>query len=231
MTSKTGSTTRKRGRGRPHHRSRDAVGRGGIIAAARKLLQRLPPHRVTIVMIARRAGVDPALVRYYFSSREKLFLAVAENIIATWAAHHPSPHAGPAERLASHVSGMVDFARSVRSMQRLMIDECAEARSPEVRKRVKELNDKAVQGYAQLFDQNQADALEPVDPLLAYVAIIGMAEFFVAAQSMIVPLLPRKMSDNELAERYKKFIVKLVLDGLRPRHDTASCASASPSGG
>jgi len=168
-------------------------------------------------MIAAKAGVDPALVRYYFASREELFLAVAENIVTSWAAAHPRAQAAPAEKLATVVSEMVDFARSVRSMQQLMIDECAEAKSAHVRQRIIELNARAVQGYARLFDQEQAEPLEPVDPLFAYVAVIGMSEFFAAAQSMIVPLLPQKISTDELAERYKRFLVKMVLDGLRPR--------------
>jgi len=212
-----GQQKRKRKRGRPQA-SEEGVGREGIIAAARALIETLHPHRVTIVKIAAKAGVDPALVRYYFSSREELFIAVAENLVTSWvAAHPPLARAAPAEKLATVVSQMVDFARSVRSMQRLMIDECAEAKSPQVRQRVLELNSLAVQSYAQLFDQKQAEPLEPVDPLFAYIAIIGMSEFFAAAQSMIVPLLPQKVSTDELAERYKRFLVKMVLDGLRPR--------------
>jgi len=211
-----GQQKRKRKRGRPQA-SEEGVGRDGIIAAARALIETLPPHRVTIVMIARKAAVDPALVRYYFSSREELFLAVAENIVTTWVATHPPAQAAPAEQLATIISEMVDFARSVRSMQRLMIDECAEAKSPRVRQRALELNARAVQSYAKLFDQKRSEPLRSVDPLLVYVAIIGMSEFFAAAQSMIVPLLPQKISASELAERYKRFLVKMVLDGLRPR--------------
>ena len=112
---------------------------------------------------------------------------------------------------------MVDFAQRNRSMQRLMIDECAEAKSPEVRQRVRDLNAAAVAGYARLFDQGQAEPLEPVDPLLFYIAIIGMAEFFSAAQPMIQPLLPARMSIAQLAERYKDFIVRMVLNGVVPR--------------
>jgi TetR/AcrR family transcriptional regulator len=211
-----GQQKRKRKRGRPQA-SEEGVGRDGIIAAARALIETLHPHRVTIVMIARKAGVDPALVRYYFSSREELFLAVAENIVTTWVATHPPAQAAPAAQLATAVSEMVDFARSVRSMQRLMIDECAEAKSPQVRHRALELNSVAVQAFARLFDQKQAEPLEPADPLFVYVAVIGMSEFFAAAQSMIVPLLPQKISASELAERYKRFLVKMVLDGLCPR--------------
>jgi TetR/AcrR family transcriptional regulator len=211
-----GQQKRKRKRGRPQA-SEEGVGRDGIIAAARALIETLHPHRVTIVMIAAKAGVDPALVRYYFSSREELFMAVAENLVTSWVAAHPPAQAAPAEELATIIGQMVDFARSVRSMQRLMIDECAEAKSAQVRRRALELNSLAVRSYARLFDQKQAEPLEPVDPLFAYVAVIGMSEFFAAAQSMIVPLLPQKISADELVERYKRFLVKMVLEGLRPR--------------
>jgi TetR/AcrR family transcriptional regulator len=219
---------KRRKRGRPQG-GQERVGSEVIIAAARKLLATLPPHKATNLLIARQAGVDPALVRYYFSSRQALILAVIENMIEEWVATHPSPDAGPAEQLAQHVAGMVDFARSARSMQRLMIDECAEAKSPEIRKRIREMNAEAVQVYAKLFDLDEPRHLEPVDPLFVFVAIIGMSELFVAAQAMIVPLLSHPTSANELAERYKRFIVKMVLDGLRPRtHNSDAAPSASP---
>lgn len=209
-------TKRRRKRGRPQA-SQQTVGREGIIASARKLLESLPPHRVTIVMIARHAGVDPALVRYYFSSRAELLFAVVENIVTTWTAAHPPPHAPPAEQLESWIRGMVDFAQRTRFMQRLMIEECAEAKSPEVRQRVRDFNAAAVAGYANLFDQGQPEPLQAVDPLLFYIALIGMAEFFAAAQPMIQPLLARRTSTAELAERYKDFIVGMVLNGVVPR--------------
>lgn len=208
---------KKRKPGRPHA-SQKTVGRAGIIGSARKLLEKLPPHQVTIKEIARQAGVDPALVRYYFASREELLFAVVENILTTWAASHAPPPGGtPAEQLATWIRGMVDFAGEVRSMQRLMIEECAESRSPQVRKRVRELNAAAVAGYARLFDPHHAQPLTRADPLLVYIAIIGMSEFFFAAQPMIRPLLPKSTSTATLTDRYKDFIVAMVLNGLKPR--------------
>ena len=209
---------RIRKRGRPHASQR-TVGREGIVASARKLLETLPPHRVTIVMIARKAGVDPALVRYYFASREELLFAVVENILMTWGQAYTLPTGTPAERLAGWIRGMVDFARNSRSMQRLMLEECAEAKSPSVRRRVRELNSAAIRGYAKLLDPGEREPLEATDPLLLYIALIGMAEFFASAQPMIRPLLPHKMSADKLAERYKEFVVKMVLNGLKPRRD------------
>ncbi len=184
--------------------------------AARRLLEKSPPHRVTNAMIAREAGVDPALVRYYFASRPELLIAVVEHIVSTWVAAHQPPNAAPTERLATAIRGMVDFAHGARSMQRLM-QECAESKLPAVRQRVRDLNAGGVARYARYLDQGEPDPLVPVDPLLLYIAIIGLAEFFVAAQPMILPLLPGKPDPEDLAERYKDFIVHLVLYGLKPR--------------
>lgn len=192
------------------------MGREAIIVAASQLLEKLPPHQVPNVMIARKAGVDPALVRYYFGNRAELVLAVVEHILATWEASHPDPDAPPADRLAAHISYMLDFSRRMRSMQRLMIDELAEAKSPSVRARVRELQAGAVRYYAQFLRPEGAPE-NSTDSLFMHVAVIGLCEFFAAAQSMILPLAPKDIDGGELVQRYEKFIRQLVLDGIRSR--------------
>jgi AcrR family transcriptional regulator len=211
------SVARKSGRGRGRPRLvQGTVGREAIVAAARQLMERLPPHQATVSAIARKAGVDPALVRYYFSGREQLMLAVIENIIESWTAAHPAPAAGPAARLAAHVGDMLEFSRKMRAMQRLMVEECAASKSADVRRRVRELNEGAVSFYRLLVHSDKQSAKNPTDPLFMFVAIIGMCEFFAAAQAMIQPLAPEGMAPEELASRYKDFITRLALDGLRP---------------
>ena len=213
---KTAPAARKSGRSRGRPRLvQGSVGRDTIVSAARALMERLPPHEATFSAIARKAGVDPALVRYYFTSREQLMLAVIEDIIDSWTASHPSPAAQPAARLASHVGDMLDFSRRVRAMQRLMVEECAGSKSPDVRRRVRELNEGAVSFYRLLVHSEKHSAKNPTDPLFMFVAVIGMCEFFAAAQGMIQPLAPEGMKGEELAARYKDFIIRMVLDGLR----------------
>jgi AcrR family transcriptional regulator len=217
----------RRSRGRPRAKQ-GAVGREAIVTAARKLLEKTQPHNATISSIARSAGVDPALVRYYFSSREELLLAVIEDILANWQQAHPPPASGPAARLAAEVRDMVDFALNVRSMQRLMVDECASSKSPEVRRRVRELNNGVVSRYALMLHAEKESRTSSTDPLFMHVALIGMCEFFAAAQAMIMPLVPEGISAEELAERYKDFIVRLVLDGMRSRVDPWSVKAPAP---
>jgi TetR/AcrR family transcriptional regulator len=206
----------RRGRGRPRI-NQPSVGRDTIVAAARQLMDEAPPHEATHSSIARRAGVDPALVRYYFKSRDQLLLAVIEDILTGWHATHPAQAGGPAARLGVEVGNMLDFARRVRSMQRLMIDECAGSRSAEVRRRIREINTAMVDQLALLLHPETKGAREPTDALFLYVAMVGLCEFFAAAQNMILPLAPGGLGADELAARYKKFITRLMLDGMRSR--------------
>jgi AcrR family transcriptional regulator len=234
-TKRTGQTRKaptspkpRRSRGRPRA-NQATVGREAIVASARKLLEKIAPHKATISSIARSAGVDPALVRYYFKNREELLLAVIEDILANWHFTHPAVATAPAAKLSLMVRDMLDFALNVRSMQRLMIDECASSKSPEVRRRVREMNAGVVSRYALLLHTEKETRTSATDPLFMHVAIIGMCEFFAAAQAMIRPLVPADVDDAELAARYKDFIERLVLDGLRASVEPWATRPASAS--
>lgn len=73
----TTGSTRRRGR-RPGPRDT----RGEIVAAARELFSTEPFDRVSLRAVARRAGVDPALVHHYFSGKAELFLTATVDISA-----------------------------------------------------------------------------------------------------------------------------------------------------
>jgi len=101
-----------------------------------------------------------------------------------------------------------------------MVEGLAEAKTPAVRAAVRELNAGAVQLYAQFLHLEGAEAESSPDPLFAHIAVIGLCEFFAAAQAMILPLAPKQIDAAELARRYRTFISGLVLDGLRSRLKT-----------
>jgi TetR/AcrR family transcriptional regulator len=203
---------KRRSRGRPRL-AQGVVGSHAILVAARQLLEKQPPHEVTMALIARHAGVDPTLVRYYFADREQLLFAVVEHILADWAPR-PPVDAAPAEQLAAQIANLLEFSSRVRSIQRLM-EECSVAKSRVVRERIRELNSHAVQSLAKLLRTDRQGGAEPLDAMFLHVAMIGLCEFFSAAQQVIQPLAPKGMPAAELSSRYAAFIQGLVLDGVR----------------
>jgi AcrR family transcriptional regulator len=206
----------KRNPGRPHSaQATDA--REAILQAACRLLKDKLPTQVTNSMIAREAGADPALIRYYFGDRSALLLAAVEELLKS--VRQPAP-AEPMDAEAFmnwRVDGTLQFARTARSMQRLMVDELGEGGSPEVREAIRQRNKGLVDRYAEILKTQIGDEIVAVDPLFLHVAILGVCEFFTAAQSVVLPLAEPGVEPAELARRYEAFVVDLFLNGLRRR--------------
>src|SRR5690606_15364045 len=139
----------KRKQGRPVA-AETGVGRDGVLAAAIRLLQTLPPAQVSINAVAREAGVDQALLRYYFKHREALlFQAVREMIEVDEREPGIEP---PVDALEEHFRRTFRFTRSAKYMQRLMIEELDCASTPEVLEQVREWNRVPVEVYQAIRD-------------------------------------------------------------------------------
>lgn len=208
-------TTNRRSKGRPVTASA-GVGRDALITAARQLLQELPPEQVTATAIARRAGGDPALVRYYFGNRTKLLLEVAQQIGGETNPEPPdSGH--PPDLLADIIHATFRFTRSARNMQRLMLNELDSASSGEVRDSVREWNRIPVNQYAAIKRLDEAGELIDFDPLFMHLVVVGISDFFVTGGPLVELLTPEGTDMDDLAQRYEQFVERLLLDGLRKR--------------
>ena len=210
------SKKQRRGKGRPVG-SGEGVGRDSLIAAAKKLLQELTPAQVTIAAIAREAGADPALVRYYFGSREALLLEVTQQI--TMQAETESAPAGldPAAGLEDLIHRTFRFTRSARYMQRLMAEELSTVRSPEVREKLREWQRMPVDAYQELRERDGGAHLTDFAPLFVHLAVIGISDFFHSGEEVVKMLVPEGTDLAELEREYEAFIPRLLLDGLRKR--------------
>ncbi|MGC1270833.1 MAG: TetR/AcrR family transcriptional regulator [Croceibacterium sp.] len=205
----------RRSKGRPDATSA-GVGREALITAARQLLQELPPAQVTASAIARKAGGDPALVRYYFGNREKLLLEVAQQI-GEEANQNPPESGDPVELLTNFIHGTFRFTRSARNMQRLMIDELDSTSSPELRASLRKWNRVPVDYYAGIKAIDRKGDLADYDPLFLHLAVVGISDFFVSGSPLIKLLVPDGTDMAELADKYEEFVERLLLEGLKKR--------------
>ncbi|MBU0554910.1 MAG: TetR/AcrR family transcriptional regulator [Alphaproteobacteria bacterium] len=203
---------RKRGQGRP---AENVVGREAVLETARRLVKEHPPARISIAMIAREAGVDPALVRYYFKDRSNLLLAVATSMMddLPYAARDPRP----ADKvIENNIRRSALFTRSNRHIHRLMVDELADAKASDVSERLGEMNREAVAWLGEVLARD-ASSVRKVDPALLHVAILGLFDFFATAEPVVRQLFPDDTDPDELAARYEEFVVDLLMNGLRSR--------------
>jgi TetR/AcrR family transcriptional regulator len=211
---KTPADGEKRKQGRPLA-GKGAVGREGVLQAAMTLLQTLPPNQVTIFAIAREAGVDPGLIRYYFGNREVLLLAAVKRLTE---AGDPLPGTDqPLKALQEYIKRTFRFTRSAKYMQRLMIEELDSASSPDVLDQVREYNLVPVEFYEQIASSDAGKELAPFDALFLHLAVIGISDFFVSGAPLVRLLAPAGTDMAELDRKYEAFVTQLLLNGLRKR--------------
>lgn len=204
---------------RPQGRPGEGVGRAVIIETVKQLLREMQPAKITLSLVSRRAGVDPALIRYYFKDRSNLLLEVVNDLLGT--IPHPAEEPGdPVSFIRQCIQDTHKFARSAKHMQRLMIDELADAPSETIRERHREINRAAVAAYARLADTGDA-SLRPFDPVFLYLAIVGIFDFYVSAEPLVRALVLPGTDLESLAGEFEAFVEDLLLNGLLPEKGEA----------
>lgn len=205
--------TVKRGKGRPADHS---VGRDALLETAKRLIKDLPPARVTVSLIAREAGVDPALVRYYFGDRSNLLMAVAESMLADSRSAELDP-SEPLVAIEEIVRRTAHFTSSTKHIHRLMVDELAGAKTAAIGEHLGELNRGAVSDLNNLMNADGPTGLRQVNPAFLHLALLGLFDFFASAEPVVRQLAPQGTDMKALAAEYEDFVVDLLLNGLRRR--------------
>ncbi|MCX7675752.1 MAG: TetR/AcrR family transcriptional regulator [Alteraurantiacibacter sp.] len=203
----------RRGKGRP---ANGGVGREAIIAAARRLLADQPPSQITITSVAREAGVDPALVRYYFKDRPNLLLQTALAMIED--VRVDEHFEGDAlDFIRERVASNFEFSRSARYMTRLMIDELAESESPEVRDSYRRMSERVVRRYGQVLNAPDSPLRPGVDPFFFHITLVALFDFYAKAGPLVRIHLPEGKTEEDMAAAYKQFVTDLLIEGLIAR--------------
>lgn len=211
--------SRKRAQGRPNE-GKNSVGPELLLRAARELLEKLPPAQVTRAALARQAGVDPNLIRYYFKDRDSLLLAVVDEIVneesklaAAYAAN-----GSPVERLRVQIRHLVDFHQRHPYFHRLLIEEIATWKSQRARQLFHRLNQLPLKLYGTIFREGAKEkTLRALDPVFVHIAIVGMCEFFMSSKVLLEDAFGKGAEPSHYAKRYADTVAQLLIDGARQR--------------
>ena len=209
----------KRPQGRPKADSNN-VGRDALIAAATRLLATTPPSRINRLEIARSAGVDPALIRYYFGNKDRLLAAAMETITnevqaATRTALRKHAGAAPSERFRAVVRAFFKVLVTHPHYHQLIVEQVVHAKSA----RARALRRSITQGFQQMLTElvdegREAGEFAAVDTRLLEIALIGMCEFFSSAWPVLEEMFGPNASRRAVIERYSRFVADFAVAGI-----------------
>jgi TetR/AcrR family transcriptional regulator len=199
--------------------------RAQLLAAAGAVMTEQDTIDVPLAEIAQRAGVNVALVSYYFGGRDGLLLALAKRDAEHALAGLDALMAldlSPAVKLRKHVGGIVRGFFRHPYLNRLL------------RALMRDSDSAAAREIAQCFAAPIAEALrllleegarigelKTVDPMLFHFALLGACENLFSGRTILKHVHGIEAIDEALQQRYAELIAETLIAGcLAPKETT-----------
>lgn len=205
----------RRKAGRPPNHSH-AVGREALVEATVELFRTMAPAEVTLRGVARRCGVDPALVRYYFGDKSALLREAAAHILAdlktqsTRKVQEPKP---AVDRLAQRVSDLIDLFTANPYLHPLVLEQVVNWKRKGGKSALKHMASFADIAKTLVDAGTKEGTFRPVDYRFLHLAIIGLCEIFVTMKPLVNELFGGQ-AGPAVTRAYRDFVVELLVDGL-----------------
>ncbi len=207
-----------RGKGRPTMRG--SVGKEALVAAARDALKRKPPGEITLHEVAQIAGVDPALIRYYFGQLRDLFTEAATEITRELRGRLGSLIAEKGtirDQVRRRIRVYLEIFRENPHYHRLIVEAVHLTDNPNrqmvlrlLRQSLEELQDLVREGA-------EREELKPLDARFLQLAIAAMCEFFFSAHPIFEAIFGDDANGPDFVDDYAAFITALVTEAPAKR--------------
>jgi AcrR family transcriptional regulator len=194
-----------------------AVGRDALVAVARKLLKTKPPGQITGLELARAGNVDPALIRYYFPDRSKLFVAAALQALEELRERQRVNSIGAnsaADKLRRRIATLLESLFDDPSLHYLIVDRIIHIKSKEARALRRDTVRQTCENFAAVIDEGVATGeFHRVDPRHLYLAVVGACSFPMAERDLFAELMGNGPSRAHV-QAYAEFLANALLTGL-----------------
>ena len=215
--SKVASPARK---GRPRL---DEMGdkRAAIIGSTRALMKTTKPASITRDAVARHAGVDPALIRYYFGDRAALFREVIWETTNELHAKLISVEDSPSsviDRLQARLLVWFEVFVSNPHYSELVVENVFYGDKREASEMLKVFVQRALPDVEKLVAEGIAKGeIKPVEPRFVYLTLIALAEYYATAAPLVAELFGSRDAVAKQAPAYCRYAADMMIEGLRAR--------------
>jgi TetR/AcrR family transcriptional regulator len=195
-----------------------------IFDAALQVFGREGQRGARMQEIADTAGINKAMLHYYFRSKEKLYEEVfAFTMRRFMASFGASLEEAPSfeETLRAFIDGYVEFVRSNENAMRLMVNENLTGGSllGEHLRRAREAGDAPPKILVEtIAAAAEAGEIRPVDPNHTVLSVISTCLFFFVARPTVQIMHPAAGEDwDAFVEARKDHLFDLIYHGLAPQ--------------
>lgn len=192
-----------------------------LLNATAEILSEATNIEISLSEVAKRSGVNSAMIKYHFGNKEGLLVALLEReadremvqlehlVGMDWKADR---------KLKTHIFGIINAYYRSPYLNRL-IHFLVSSGSPAASQRVTELFiQPIIKAYTKIVAQGVEEGkFRNVDPGMLYYAIIGAADHIYFAGYSIPTILGGDGLNDEIKNKYAEMIAEIFLMGLKPK--------------
>ncbi|MBW2268382.1 MAG: TetR/AcrR family transcriptional regulator [Deltaproteobacteria bacterium] len=210
-------TSHRRGPGRPAG-GQSGGSREALLEAAQELMAERGLPRVTVREVAERAGLQPALVNYYFGGKEELLQAVVDRAagrLLARAAESVDSEGSPQERLRALLRSLVIGMTEEPYAPRLIVEQVLFGREEVVDEFARRFASRQFAILDSVFGEGRAAGeFRDLETHLLAPQMLGAAIFFFLAQPVLRRLFGIEEITPEYASRYADQFADVLLHGI-----------------
>ncbi|WER50778.1 hypothetical protein CupriaWKF_30970 [Cupriavidus sp. WKF15] len=194
-------------------------------------MKSVPPAEISRLDIARAAGCDPALVRYYFGSKSKLIEAAVLEASAELRDRQAAGFARartPRAKIKARITGLLEVFYDDPSFYHLALERIIHGKSREVLDMRHDLMYGAVDALEEAINEGVATGeFRRFDPRHLFLAMVGACGYPMSERAVFAELIGKEPTRADL-EAYTSSIVDLFLGGLETRPPARRRAATAP---
>jgi TetR/AcrR family transcriptional regulator len=192
-----------------------------ILDAALQTFSRYGLHGATVEQIAEAADVSKTNLFYYFPSKDEVYIAVLERLLAGWLdpLQMLEVDSNPVEAIGSYIRSKIEFSRSSPEASRLFCLEIVQG-APLVGRVLRTSLKRLVDQKAGVINAwIAAGKLAPIDPYHLIFSIWSITQHYADFAAQIEAITGRGLDDDAFFEETVNSVQTLVLGGLTSRLD------------
>jgi len=187
-----------------------------LLSAASALMIERETVDISLSDLAKRSGLNSALVKYYFGNKQGLLLALVEHVLGAGLGQMEGlleMDLDPIEKLKLHVKGIITVYYRHPYINRLLHYLFAD---PEAGRKVGEMISKPLaRTQRKLVEQGIATGVfKDIDPTSLYFIILGACEHLFFGQQILRIAFGVEKIDEDLRRSYTNTLLDLLLNGI-----------------
>ncbi len=192
--------------------------RDQLLGAASQIMRDGDTINLSLSELSLRAGLNSALVKYYFGNKSGLMQALLDrdmgNIVVSLGAL-VAKDIPPEEKLRRHISAVIDTYYQFPYLNRLLMQMVRDS-APAEAARIADLYLKPIaDAYSKLINEGiKAGKFRTVDPQMFYFTVTGAADRFFSARLVLRHCFDQDDISEEIRDQYREHTVELIMRGL-----------------